>query len=131
MPYTATRQLVCSFSVRHHGMAHLRPIFCGNFEYDAAPREIERLFERYGTLDRVDMKTGDSRLQRLETHTGQRGIQSTRSSLLNNLGALPPGPPARGIEGLHEDVSACRTHACNRTHPATNPGSASTVCPPT
>ena len=39
----------------------LRPVFCGNFEYDAAPREIERLFERYGRLDRVDMKTGEAR----------------------------------------------------------------------
>ena len=36
-----------------------RPVFCGNFEYDASVREIERLFERYGPLDRVDMKTGE------------------------------------------------------------------------
>ena len=35
-----------------------RPVFCGNFEYDANVREIERLFERYGRLDRVEMKTG-------------------------------------------------------------------------
>jgi RNA recognition motif-containing protein len=37
-----------------------RPVFCGNFEYDASAREIERLFERYGPLDRVDMKTGEA-----------------------------------------------------------------------
>lgn len=37
-----------------------RPVFCGNFEYDANVREIERLFERYGALDRVDMKTGEA-----------------------------------------------------------------------
>ncbi|KAK9832133.1 hypothetical protein WJX74_000259 [Apatococcus lobatus] len=35
-----------------------RPVFCGNFEYGATPREIERLFDRYGVIDRIDMKTG-------------------------------------------------------------------------
>ena len=30
----------------------------GNFEYDASVREVERLFERFGKLDRVEMKTG-------------------------------------------------------------------------
>ncbi|GAX78203.1 hypothetical protein CEUSTIGMA_g5645.t1 [Chlamydomonas eustigma] len=35
-----------------------RPIFCGNFEYDAEEREVLRLFERFGRVDRIDMKTG-------------------------------------------------------------------------
>ena len=39
-------------------MATIRPIFCGNFEYDARSSEIERLFVRYGKVDRVDMKSG-------------------------------------------------------------------------
>ncbi|WCJ36590.1 arginine/serine-rich splicing factor 35 [Euphorbia peplus] len=36
----------------------LRPIFCGNFEYDARQSELERLFKRYGRVERVDMKSG-------------------------------------------------------------------------
>lgn len=44
-----------------------RPVFCGNFEYDASVREIERLFERYGPLDRVDMKTGEPHPLTLQT----------------------------------------------------------------
>ncbi|XP_039130954.1 serine/arginine-rich splicing factor RS40-like isoform X2 [Dioscorea cayenensis subsp. rotundata] len=36
----------------------MRPIFCGNFEYDARQSELERLFSKYGKVDRVDMKTG-------------------------------------------------------------------------
>ena len=36
----------------------MRPIFCGNFEYDARQSELERLFKRYGKVDRVDMKSG-------------------------------------------------------------------------
>lgn len=38
----------------------MRPIFCGNFEYDARQSDLERLFRRYGKVDRVDMKSGKS-----------------------------------------------------------------------
>ncbi|KAL3647381.1 hypothetical protein CASFOL_008349 [Castilleja foliolosa] len=36
----------------------MKPIFCGNFEFDARQTELERLFRRYGKVDRVDMKSG-------------------------------------------------------------------------
>lgn len=36
----------------------MRPIFCGNFEFDARQSELERLFGKYGKVDRVDMKSG-------------------------------------------------------------------------
>ncbi|KAF3632934.1 Serine/arginine-rich splicing factor RS41 [Capsicum annuum] len=36
----------------------MRPIFCGNVEYNARQSELERLFRRYGRVDRVDMKSG-------------------------------------------------------------------------
>ncbi|GLT36004.1 hypothetical protein SLA2020_104100 [Shorea laevis] len=36
----------------------MRPIFCGNFEYDARQSDLERLFRRYGRVERVDMKSG-------------------------------------------------------------------------
>ncbi|XP_009389515.2 serine/arginine-rich splicing factor RS41 isoform X1 [Musa acuminata AAA Group] len=35
-----------------------RSIFCGNLDYDARHSELERLFSRYGKVDRVDMKSG-------------------------------------------------------------------------
>ncbi|XP_062151359.1 uncharacterized protein LOC133879425 [Alnus glutinosa] len=35
----------------------MKPIFCGNFEYDARPSDLERLFSRYGKVERVDMKS--------------------------------------------------------------------------
>ncbi|KAG6391941.1 hypothetical protein SASPL_149705 [Salvia splendens] len=38
----------------------MRPVFCGNFEYDARQSDLERLFRRYGKVDRVDMKSGKS-----------------------------------------------------------------------
>ncbi|CAL0315988.1 unnamed protein product [Lupinus luteus] len=36
----------------------MRPIFCGNLEHDARSSELERLFRRYGKIERVDMKSG-------------------------------------------------------------------------
>lgn len=36
----------------------MKAIFCGNFEYDCRETELERLFRRYGKVDRVDMKAG-------------------------------------------------------------------------
>lgn len=36
----------------------MKPIFCGNFEYDARQSDLERLFRKYGKVDRVDMKSG-------------------------------------------------------------------------
>lgn len=46
--------MVLSYSVA----GKMRPIFCGNFEYDARPSDLERLFGRYGKVERVDMKSG-------------------------------------------------------------------------
>ncbi|GMP61658.1 hypothetical protein CsSME_00024035 [Camellia sinensis var. sinensis] len=39
-------------------LRNMRAIFCGNLEYDARQSDVERLFKRYGRVDRVDMKSG-------------------------------------------------------------------------
>ncbi|KAL3649518.1 Serine/arginine-rich splicing factor rs41 [Castilleja foliolosa] len=36
----------------------MRPVFCGNLELDARESDVERLFRRYGRVERVDLKTG-------------------------------------------------------------------------
>ncbi|XP_073136715.1 serine/arginine-rich splicing factor RS41-like isoform X2 [Henckelia pumila] len=36
----------------------MRGIFCGNLEFDAHQSDVERLFRKYGRVDRVDMKSG-------------------------------------------------------------------------
>ncbi|KAL9258470.1 Serine/arginine-rich splicing factor RS31-like protein [Drosera capensis] len=35
----------------------MRPIFVGNFEYDTRQSDLERLFSKYGDVERVDMKS--------------------------------------------------------------------------
>ncbi|XP_010252659.1 PREDICTED: serine/arginine-rich splicing factor RS31-like isoform X2 [Nelumbo nucifera] len=36
----------------------MRPVFCGNFEYETRQSDLERLFSKYGRVERVDMKSG-------------------------------------------------------------------------
>ncbi|CAN6711128.1 hypothetical protein ACFX2I_000567 [Malus domestica] len=36
----------------------MRPIFCGNLDFDARQSDVERLFKRYGKVERVDIKSG-------------------------------------------------------------------------
>ncbi|MBA0805241.1 hypothetical protein Gohar_004771, partial [Gossypium harknessii] len=35
----------------------MRPVFVGNFEYETRQSELERLFSKYGRIERVDMKS--------------------------------------------------------------------------
>ena len=49
-----------------------RPVYVGNFEYDATSREIEKLCEKYGDLERVDMKTG---YRLLHNQTNTRAVE--------------------------------------------------------
>ncbi|GMI74056.1 arginine/serine-rich splicing factor 31 [Hibiscus trionum] len=36
----------------------MRPVFVGNFEFETRQSELERLFSKYGRVERVDMKSG-------------------------------------------------------------------------
>lgn len=40
------------------GFATMRPVFCGNFDQDTRQSDLDRLFSKYGRVDRVDMKSG-------------------------------------------------------------------------
>ncbi|KAH9328609.1 hypothetical protein KI387_000717, partial [Taxus chinensis] len=39
----------------------MKPVYCGNLEYGARHSEVERMFARYGRVDRVDVKSGISK----------------------------------------------------------------------
>ncbi|KAH9328608.1 hypothetical protein KI387_000716, partial [Taxus chinensis] len=39
-------------------LSEMKPVYCGNLEYGARHSEVERLFSRYGRVDRVDIKSG-------------------------------------------------------------------------
>lgn len=50
--------LTLSLSLKGEKVRDMRAIFCGNLEFDARQSDVERLFRRYGKVDRVDMKSG-------------------------------------------------------------------------
>lgn len=61
LPFSPTMFLVWSQGGKSLDIFYsggMRPIFCGNVEYNARQSELERLFRRYGKVDRVDMKSG-------------------------------------------------------------------------
>ena len=81
-------------------------VFCGNFEYDAREREIEKLFDKFGDVERVDMKTGGWRLEMLE-----------------RVVAFPPGGPhCRSCPASQEAPSArlCDQSSCLSIPPRAN-----------
>ncbi|CAH9093326.1 unnamed protein product [Cuscuta epithymum] len=36
----------------------MKPIFCGNLDFDARESDVERLFRKYGRVERIDIKPG-------------------------------------------------------------------------
>ncbi|KAH1241017.1 Serine/arginine-rich splicing factor RS41 [Glycine max] len=46
----------------------MKPVFCGNLDFDARQSDVERLFRRYGKVDRVDMKSGLDYLESWNVH---------------------------------------------------------------
>jgi RNA recognition motif-containing protein len=40
-------------------VATMRPVFVGNFGFDTRQTDLERLFGKYGKIERVDMKSGN------------------------------------------------------------------------
>ena len=46
----------------------MKPLYYGNIEYEARQTDIERLFGRYGKVDRVDMKSGNKHYH-INVHT--------------------------------------------------------------
>ncbi|OVA14749.1 RNA recognition motif domain [Macleaya cordata] len=39
-------------------IARMRPVFCGSFDYETRQSDLDRLFSKYGRVERVDMKSG-------------------------------------------------------------------------
>ncbi|WRX18689.1 RNA recognition motif domain - like 10 [Theobroma cacao] len=67
----------------------MRPIFCGNFEYDARQSDLERLFRKYGRVERVDMKSViDNFMYESEVTKDELPLCRSRSSLCRNFGCV-------------------------------------------
>ncbi|KAL2251712.1 UNVERIFIED_CONTAM: Serine/arginine-rich splicing factor RS41 [Sesamum indicum] len=53
----------------------MRPVFCGDLDFDCRDSDVERLFRRYGRVDRVDMKSGFAFVYMEDEHDAEVAIQ--------------------------------------------------------
>ncbi|KAJ7007887.1 hypothetical protein NC653_006807 [Populus alba x Populus x berolinensis] len=83
--------LLSSRTQSSSGMA--RPVFVGNFEHETRQSDLERLFSKYGKVERVDMKSGklywELLLRKFELLSG---LANTCSSLETLLLVCSPSP---------------------------------------
>ncbi|KAK4397321.1 Serine/arginine-rich splicing factor RS40 [Sesamum angolense] len=53
----------------------MRPVFCGDLDFDCRDSDVERLFRRYGRVGRVDMKSGFAFVYMEDEHDAEVAIQ--------------------------------------------------------
>eukprot|EP00887_Chlorella_sp_A99_P002259 scaffold10.g2259.t1 len=76
----------------------LPPVYIGNYEYDADERELERLFEKYGKVDRVEFKSGFCFVH----YYDKRDAEDAIHDLDKRVGAAPFVGGARAAAGGRE-----------------------------
>uniref|UniRef100_A0A0E0DA66 RRM domain-containing protein n=1 Tax=Oryza meridionalis TaxID=40149 RepID=A0A0E0DA66_9ORYZ len=69
--------------------AKMRPVFVGNLDYDTRHSELDRLFYRYGRIDRIDMKSGFAFVYFEDERDGDEAIRA--------LDGYPFGPGRRRL----------------------------------
>ncbi|KAF0891547.1 hypothetical protein E2562_010543 [Oryza meyeriana var. granulata] len=67
----------------------MRPVFVGNLDYDTRHSELDRLFYRYGRIERIDMKSGFAFVYFEDERDGDEAIRA--------LDGYPFGPGRRRL----------------------------------
>ncbi|XP_037475147.1 serine/arginine-rich splicing factor RS31-like [Triticum dicoccoides] len=67
----------------------MRPVFVGNLDYDTRHSELDRLFYRYGRIERIDMKSGFAFVYFEDERDGDDAIRA--------LDGYPFGPGRRRL----------------------------------
>ncbi|KAK3036077.1 hypothetical protein RJ639_029830 [Escallonia herrerae] len=83
----------------------MRPIFCGNFEYDTRQSDLERAFSKYGPVDRVDMKSGFAFVYMEDERDAEDAIYGLHNAPFGYDRRKLSVEWARGERGRHRDGS--------------------------
>lgn len=67
-------------------------VYVGNYEYDATERELERTFEKYGEVERVEYKSGAPISSPLPI-----GLTAARQRACPTLTDVATAAPARAV----------------------------------
>ncbi|KAK9056113.1 hypothetical protein SSX86_027201 [Deinandra increscens subsp. villosa] len=83
----------------------MKPVFCGNFEYETRQSDLEKLFGRYGSVERVDMKSGFAFVYFEDERDAEDAIQALDNSPFGYDKRKLSVEWARGERGRHRDGS--------------------------
>ncbi|TKY64112.1 Serine/arginine-rich splicing factor RS31 [Spatholobus suberectus] len=83
----------------------MRPVFAGNLEYDTRQSELERLFSKYGRIDRVDMKSGFAFVYYEDERDAEEAIRALDNIPFGHEKRRLSVEWARGERGRHRDGS--------------------------
>ncbi|XP_076888564.1 serine/arginine-rich splicing factor RS31-like [Bidens hawaiensis] len=83
----------------------MKPVFCGNFEYETRQSDLERLFGRYGRVERVDMKSGYAFVYFEDERDAEDAIHALDNSAFGYDKRRLSVEWARGERGRHRDGS--------------------------
>ncbi|KAK7292837.1 hypothetical protein RJT34_15691 [Clitoria ternatea] len=81
----------------------MRPVFAGNLEYDTRQSELERLFSKYGRIDRVDMKSGFAFVYYEDERDAEEAIRALDNVPFGHEKRRLSVEWARGERGRHRD----------------------------
>ncbi|XP_071701270.1 serine/arginine-rich splicing factor RS31 [Rutidosis leptorrhynchoides] len=83
----------------------MKPVFVGNFEYETRQSDLEKLFGRYGRVDRVDMKSGFAFVYFDDERDAEDAIHALDNSPFGYDRRRLSVEWARGERGRHRDGS--------------------------
>ncbi|KAK7285758.1 hypothetical protein RJT34_20539 [Clitoria ternatea] len=85
--------------------SEMKPVFVGNFGYDTRQSELERLFAKYGRVDRVDMKSGFAFVYYEDERDAEDAIRALDNFPFGHDKRRLSVEWARGERGRHRDGS--------------------------
>ncbi|OMO64249.1 hypothetical protein CCACVL1_21920 [Corchorus capsularis] len=88
----------------------MKPIFVGNFEYETRQSELERLFSKYGRIERVDMKSGFAFVYFEDDRDAQDAIRGLDNMPFGYDRRRLSVEWAKGERGRHRDDSKSTTN---------------------
>ncbi|PWA76490.1 nucleotide-binding alpha-beta plait domain-containing protein [Artemisia annua] len=83
----------------------MKPVFVGNFEYETRQSDLERLFGRYGRVDRVDIKSGFAFVYFEDERDAEDAIHALDNTPFGYDRRKLTVEWARGERGRHRDGS--------------------------
>ncbi|GLU00854.1 hypothetical protein SLE2022_181920 [Rubroshorea leprosula] len=88
----------------------MRSIFVGNFEYETRQSELERLFSKYGRIERLDMKSGFAFVYFVDDRDAEVAIRELDNVPFGYDRRRLSVEWARGERGRHRDDSRSTTN---------------------